>query len=95
MQAEMVTFFTLDRWYLWSQIAVVLCGLAVFITGKLVSDRDTEKSERLSKELIALNTSFEEQHEKTAKAELQLKMLADRQAPRVSFAGELAETIKG
>lgn len=43
--------FTLDNMYLLSQIGVVLMGLAVFVTGKLVADRETEKSARLTREL--------------------------------------------
>jgi hypothetical protein len=38
---------------------------------------------------------LEEQREKTAKAELQLKRVSDRQASRVSFAGALLKTIEG
>lgn len=61
--------FTLDGIYLWSQIAVVVFGLAALITGKLVNDRETEKNERQATALLTLSTKLEEQREKTALAE--------------------------
>lgn len=57
--------FTLDNLYLWSQIGVVLLGLAVFVTGKLVNDRDTEKAERYRKEVLDVSIKLEEQRQTT------------------------------
>ena len=52
--------FTLDNLYLWTQIGVVLMGLAVFVTGKLVNDRETEKSDGLNRELTEVRRGTEE-----------------------------------
>jgi hypothetical protein len=60
-----IALFTLDNYYLWSQIAVVLAGAAALITGKMVNDRQ-------SKTNADLETNLMEQRERTAQAELQI-----------------------
>src|SRR6266480_4362802 len=72
--------FTLDNLYLWSQIGVVLMGLAVFITGKLVNDRETEKSDRLTRELAEQRQKTEEQRTTTAKLDKDVADARTRQA---------------
>jgi hypothetical protein len=70
-----ITLFTLDNWYLWSQIAVVLCGAAALITGKMVNDRQSSKNAEQARQLLELETNLGKQREKTARAELQIEKL--------------------
>ena len=70
-----IALFTLDNWYLWSQIAVVLCGAAALITGKMVNDRQSSKNAEQARQLLGLETNLEKQREKTAQAEVQIEKL--------------------
>jgi hypothetical protein len=70
-----IALFTLDNWYLWSQIAVVLCGAAALITGKMVNDRQSGKNAEQTRQLLELETNLDKQREKTAQAEVQIEKL--------------------
>jgi hypothetical protein len=69
MIAMKIALFTLDTWYLWSQIAVVLCGASALILGKMVNDRQSEKNDAQAKQILGLQTDLEKQREKTALAQ--------------------------
>lgn len=75
---------SLDNLYLWSQVGVVLLGLVVLVTGKLVNDRETEKNRLQAKEILALKASTTDSKaaEKRVEVELantQIKLEEQRQ----------------
>jgi hypothetical protein len=75
--AMKTALFTLDNWYWWSQIAVVVAGAVALLTGKWVNDRQSGENKRQAKELLKLQTDLSQARTKQAEAERSLLELKE------------------